>query len=78
MARGASRDDAEIAYKPSFELAAPASRRPGPDDAHRARCWPRSSGAASDELDRGISLVGPHRDDLVLTLGQAPDRPGCR
>jgi DNA replication and repair protein RecF len=26
----------------------------------------------SDELDRGISLVGPHRDDLVLTLGDLP------
>lgn len=24
------------------------------------------------ELDRGISLVGPHRDDLELMLGQAP------
>lgn len=24
------------------------------------------------ELERGISLVGPHRDDLDLTLGQAP------
>jgi DNA replication and repair protein RecF len=24
------------------------------------------------ELDRGITLVGPHRDDLVLTLGQLP------
>ncbi|NUT70634.1 DNA replication/repair protein RecF [Pseudarthrobacter sp. C4D7] len=24
------------------------------------------------ELERGISLVGPHRDDLELTLGQAP------
>jgi DNA replication and repair protein RecF len=24
------------------------------------------------ELDRGISLVGPHRDDLVLTLGPFP------
>ena len=27
-----------------------------------------------DELDRGISLVGPHRDDLVLTLGSATAR----
>jgi DNA replication and repair protein RecF len=26
------------------------------------------------ELDRGVSLVGPHRDDLVLTLGQLPAR----
>jgi DNA replication and repair protein RecF len=27
-----------------------------------------------DELDRGISLVGPHRDDLVLSLGPLPAR----
>lgn len=26
----------------------------------------------SDELDRGVSLVGPHRDDLVLSLGAFP------
>ena len=26
------------------------------------------------ELERGVSLVGPHRDDLVLTLGQLPAR----
>jgi DNA replication and repair protein RecF len=25
-----------------------------------------------EELDRGLSLVGPHRDDLVLRLGAAP------
>lgn len=25
-----------------------------------------------DELDRGVSLVGPHRDDLVLSLGPLP------
>ena len=24
------------------------------------------------EVERGISLVGPHRDDLVLTLGELP------
>ena len=24
------------------------------------------------ELERGVSLVGPHRDDLVLTLGALP------
>ena len=28
----------------------------------------------SDELDRGVTLVGPHRDDLVLTLGPLPAR----
>lgn len=26
------------------------------------------------ELDRGVSLVGPHRDDLLLTLGAMPAR----
>ena len=25
-----------------------------------------------EELDRGISLVGPHRDDVLLTLGPSP------
>ena len=25
-----------------------------------------------EELDRGISLVGPHRDDVLLTLGSSP------
>jgi DNA replication and repair protein RecF len=25
-----------------------------------------------DEMDRGISLVGPHRDDVVLTIGELP------
>ncbi|MEE6281673.1 DNA replication/repair protein RecF [Georgenia sp. MJ170] len=28
----------------------------------------------SKEIDRGVSLVGPHRDDLVLTLGGLPAR----
>jgi len=26
----------------------------------------------ANEIERGISLVGPHRDDVVLTLGQLP------
>jgi DNA replication and repair protein RecF len=25
-----------------------------------------------DELDRGLTLIGPHRDDILLTLGQMP------
>jgi DNA replication and repair protein RecF len=27
-----------------------------------------------DELDRGVCLVGPHRDDLLLRLGPLPAR----
>jgi DNA replication and repair protein RecF len=32
------------------------------------------AGVRSDELDRGITLVGPHRDELVLKLGEQPAR----
>jgi len=28
----------------------------------------------NDELDRGISLVGPHRDELLLSLGDGEQR----
>ena len=28
--------------------------------------------ARKDEIDRGTTLVGPHRDDVVLTLGELP------
>ena len=77
VARGASRDDAEITYKPSFELGRPPEEGAGAlverttltelllEELERRR---------KDELDRGISLVGPHRDDLVLSLGSATAR----
>src|SRR3954468_22286893 len=32
------------------------------------------SAARPAELDRGVSLVGPHRDELVLTIGDLPAR----
>jgi len=32
------------------------------------------AGVRNDELDRGITLVGPHRDELVLTLNELPAR----
>src|SRR5690606_13557446 len=28
--------------------------------------------ARASEVERGMTLVGPHRDDLVLTLGELP------
>jgi DNA replication and repair protein RecF len=77
VARGASRDDAEMTYKPSFEPAglhqegagAPAERTTLVEALLEELARRRN-----DELDRGISLVGPHRDDLVLTLGSATAR----
>ncbi|TQL66322.1 DNA replication and repair protein RecF [Nocardioides albertanoniae] len=64
VARGASRDDAEIDYKPSFDLAGATS----PADLQLA-ILEEVARRQKDELDRGISLVGPHRDDLQLFLG---------
>jgi DNA replication and repair protein RecF len=70
VARGASREDARIEYRPSFEL-------PGPDRAALAGALlAEVERRRNDELDRGISLVGPHRDDLLLTLaGSGQDLP---
>ena len=67
VARGASRDDAEITYRPSFELP-PGADRAALGEALLAELERRRN----DELDRGISLVGPHRDELQLTLGHGP------
>ena len=67
MARGASRDDAEISYRPSLALP-PGADRTALSDALLAELERRRS----DELDRGLSLVGPHRDELHLTLGRGP------
>jgi DNA replication and repair protein RecF len=64
VARGASRDDATVAYRPSFELT-------GEDDLE-AQLLVAIEARRRDELDRGLSLVGPHRDELVLTLGDMP------
>ncbi len=63
VARGATRDDASMAYKPSFE--------PATDDLEAAMLA-EIERRRPDELDRGVSLVGPHRDDLVCSLGELP------
>ncbi len=75
VARGASRSDATIAYRSSFELPLTPEEYDGglPDrgvlaDAITAEVERRRN----DELERGISLVGPHRDELVLNLGPLP------
>lgn len=64
VARGAGRDDATIAYRPSFELRSEDSLEDQLLEAVEAR--------RREELDRGLSLVGPHRDELLLTLGDLP------
>jgi DNA replication and repair protein RecF len=77
VARGASRDDAEMTYTPSFELAGPhegGAGAPAERTTLVEALLEELARRRNDELDRGISLVGPHRDDLVLTLGSATAR----
>jgi len=64
VARGAGRDDADIEYKPSFDLGGRTSRA-----ALTEAILEEVERRRGDELDRGISLVGPHRDELLLWLG---------
>ncbi len=66
---------ASISYRPSFEIAALAEPYDaGPPDrgALAEALLAEVERRRDDELDRGVSLVGPHRDELVLTLGQLP------
>ena len=86
VARGAGRDDATIAYKASFELphsAVTQPDRPDRDDLTRSLLLELER-RRNDELDRGVCLVGPHRDDLLLSLGHSvapadpdPDDPAA-
>lgn len=50
------------------------ARTPEPGDSEQLEALfiEALAGARSKEIDRGLSLVGPHRDDLELILGQTP------
>jgi DNA replication and repair protein RecF len=62
--RRARRDDAGLEYQPSLEIGDVTDRATLAE-----RLLEELERRRSDELDRGISLVGPHRDELLLTLG---------
>jgi DNA replication and repair protein RecF len=73
VARGAGQADAILTYRPSFDLGplgAPGvvPERTSLRDALLAELDRRRA----EELQRGISLVGPHRDELLLGLGDLP------
>jgi DNA replication and repair protein RecF len=71
VARGATRSDATMSYRSSFEL--PDYEGAAPERADLAEAiLAEVERRRSDELDRGISLVGPHRDELALSLGPLP------
>ncbi len=64
----AGKGAAGIAYRPSVELAEPTTDR----DALAAALTAALAEARSAEIERGTTLVGPHRDELSLTLGPLP------
>jgi DNA replication and repair protein RecF len=69
VARGAATDDAGLDYQPSLDIGELTERADLTE-----RMLEELERRRSDELDRGISLVGPHRDELMLTLGNGERR----
>lgn len=69
VAQGAGRDAADVEYRPSLELPERAWELSVEELAERLLV--EVEARRRDELDRGLSLVGPHRDELLLTLGPA-------
>ncbi|MGV9210441.1 DNA replication/repair protein RecF [Micromonospora sp. RB23] len=64
----AGRGAAGIAYRPSVELAEPTT-----DRATLAEALTTALAASrTAEIERGTTLVGPHRDELALSLGPLP------
>ncbi|TCN39563.1 DNA replication and repair protein RecF [Kribbella orskensis] len=66
VARG--KGDARLEYKSSVPLEPGVTSREELAEVILSAVHERRS----DELDRGVSLVGPHRDDMVLGLGDLP------
>jgi DNA replication and repair protein RecF len=71
----AAQSDAHISYKSSLReetsLAIAAGAVPEMQELHDELLASLEE-VRVNEIERGISLVGPHRDDVVLTLGELP------
>lgn len=65
--------EAVLGYRWSLPADPPAGVVPGRSDLAAALLAAMAS-LRSSEVERGQSLVGPHRDDLVLSLGDLPAR----
>jgi len=73
----AGQGEAGLAYRSSLE-SSEGGGTPVPDGADRdvlaAAMLSELARVRPAEVERGVSLVGPHRDELVLTLGDLPVR----
>ena len=78
IARGARHDDATLGYRTALAVPGHEGPDPVPPGPVPARAdleqalLDALAERRKDELDRGVTLVGPHRDDLVLNLGPLP------
>jgi len=63
------RRDVRATYKPSVDLPADAT---GDPTVVRVALLDGIERRRRDELERGISLIGPHRDEAILEIGELP------
>ena len=63
----AGRDTAILEYRPSFELSTSTGSPVDESAVHDALIAALNAGR-KDEIERGMTLVGPHRDELALLL----------
>jgi len=71
----AAESDARITYKSSLreEVSGEIAKGSVPEmDELHDELLASLEAVRINEIERGVSLVGPHRDDVVLTLGQLP------
>lgn len=81
QAVSAARGEARLSYRASWagagsdpaSDATPAAGEPGAGQAElRQRLTEALLAARTSEIERGVTLVGPHRDEVALMLGDAP------
>ncbi|HZP14962.1 MAG TPA: DNA replication/repair protein RecF [Nocardioides sp.] len=68
VAKGSTRDDAKIAYAPRVEAISEGDTAESIETSLLLAIGTRRT----EELARGITLVGPHRDELVCEIGTMP------
>jgi DNA replication and repair protein RecF len=77
---GRSGDGPAISYRASVDAIGPDDQAPPPEAAPpeaallEAALLKALAGVRASELDRGVCLVGPHRDELELSIGRLPAR----
>jgi len=68
----AASGEARISYRASLDAALDDPGDAGDEHLVEAQLLEAMGRLRSKEIERGVSLVGPHRDDLTLTLGELP------